>query len=127
MTVLVAGNAYISLWDCFSTIEATDFDAFTDPSNLTAMALQVHFLALESMMRPWLETGNLSFPCGSSSFRSSYLRSDNNLFRNTMQSFHGAISANDAALVECLVRWPRQMLGDSGGPGVLEEGHTRVG
>lgn len=79
------------------------FEHFTDRTNMAGIVLQVHFLALEMAMRPWLKVGRLAFH-----------QSDNNVMLNTLGSFVGSGLVDDAARFERLVRWPKAFL-ESGG------------
>lgn len=72
-----------------------DFDSFIDASNITSMTLQIHFLALEIMMRPWLRFGNVTFR-----------QTNDQVMRNTLRSFLRNAPTVDRAQFEDLVCWP---------------------
>lgn len=53
LTYHAAYGSFLSLWELFSTMPTEDFAHFTDPTNVTGLVLQAHFLALELLIRPW--------------------------------------------------------------------------
>ncbi|KAM0723465.1 hypothetical protein Q7P37_000451 [Cladosporium fusiforme] len=94
-----AANHYLFLWGLFTEMDPCEFDHFTTSSNMTAVVLQVHFLALELMMRPWLQKYNIAFH-----------QTHNRVLKNTSLSFTSTASAADVVCFEKLVSWPREFL-----------------
>lgn len=90
----------------FIEMDPLEFDHFTNRYNMTGVALQVHFLALEMAMRPWLKVGNVAFH-----------QHHNDVLRNTVGSFLGGGSSDDAERFERLISWPRSYL-ESGGEAI---------
>lgn len=82
----------------FADMGAEEFDYFSNSRNLTSFVLQVHFLALDVIVRPWLETETPN------------RRSGNRLLRNSMQAFESSLSGRTSVLPQELLEWPRQIL-----------------
>lgn len=87
----------------FIEMDPLEFDHFTNRYNMTGVVLQVHFLALEMAMRPWLKVGNVAFH-----------QHHNHVLRNTVGSLFGGGSVEDAERFERLISWPRRYLGSGG-------------
>lgn len=93
-----AYGSYTRIWNIFAEMEAEDFEHFSNSHSLTSFVLQAHFLALEVLVRPWLdvETPNR--------------RSSNRLLRNLLQAFAASTHGYDDKMSHALVAWPRQLL-----------------
>lgn len=78
-----------------------DFEHFNGTLRLPLLVLQAHFLALEIVVRPWLQA--------TGSFKSG----DSKLLRTVLQHFPKEAPGIDAALSMQLISWPKMLLEQS--------------
>lgn len=78
-----------------------NFEHFNGTLRLTLLVLQAHFLALEIVVRPWLQATG------------SFVNGDSKLLRNILQHFPRESTTVDAALSLQLISWPKMLLEQS--------------
>jgi hypothetical protein len=87
---------FVAIWTLFTTLSSDDFATFTSPTNDTSTVLQAHFLALESLMRPWLVE--------------QFVGRNEDGRRNGLHALPSSATLEDRGLPIRLVEWPIKRL-----------------
>jgi len=82
-------------------MSAEDFENFNGTLRLTLLVLQAHFLALEIVVRPWLQASG------------SFVNGDSKLLRNVLDHFPRESASVNADLSLELIKWPKMLLEQS--------------
>jgi len=101
LTRRAAFNHYTELWNLLVDMSPDDFEHFNGTLRLTLLVLQAHFLALEIVVRPWLQASG------------SFVNGDSKLLRGVLDQFPRESTTVDAATSLELIWWPRMLLEQS--------------
>jgi hypothetical protein len=98
LTRSTAFNHYTELWNLLVDMSPEDFENFNGSQRLTLLVLQAHFLALEIVVRPWLQASG------------SFVNGDSKLLRYVLEQFPRESTTVDAAMSMQLIWWPKMLL-----------------
>jgi len=98
LTLCAAFNHYTELWNLVVDMSSEDFEQFNGTLRLTLLVLQAHFLALEIVVRPWLQASG------------SFVNGDSKLLRNVLEHFPRESASVSADLSLELIKWPKTLL-----------------
>jgi hypothetical protein len=98
LTRSTAFNHYTELWNLLVDMSPEDFENFNGSQRLTLLVLQAHFLALEIVVRPWLQASG------------SFVNGDSKLLRYVLEQFPRESTTIDAAMSMQLIWWPKMLL-----------------